>query len=158
VTNAIAGHHRAAARAASAPVSSSDPATACGRRAARSTADGNHQGEHAADDDSNQEPQAHGKNPRKDGCHQTGVDTLRDGLRDGVCERVCVRVRVQVAHARDALRRATVVLQRQGEAEKAPGHGAATKHEVTQSPSNQSALSMTQCHRFVIGRVFGVLN
>ncbi len=158
VSNAISGHHGAATRAAFAPVSSSYPATACRRAASRSASDGNHQGEQAADDDSNQEPQAHGKNPRKDGCHQTGVDTLRDGLRDGVCEHVCVRVRVQVTHARDALRRATVFLQRQGEAEKAPDQGAATKHEVTQASSNHPALSMTQCHRFVIGRVFGVLN
>lgn len=51
-----------------------------------------------------------------------------------------------------------MVLQRQGEAEEAPRHSAATKHEVTQSSSNYSALSMTQCHRFVIGRVFGLLN
>ena len=51
-----------------------------------------------------------------------------------------------------------MVLQRQGEAEKAPRHSAATKHEVTQPPSNHPALSMTQGHRFVIGRVFGLLN
>lgn len=51
-----------------------------------------------------------------------------------------------------------MVLQRQGEAEKAPRHSAAPKHEVTQSPSDHATLSMTQCHRSVIGRVFGLLN
>lgn len=65
------------------------------------------------------------------------------------------------AYATDAwsgLRRATVALQRQKEAEKASSQGAATKHEVTQSPSNHPALSMTEYHRVVIGRVFGLLN
>jgi len=71
---------------------------------------------------------------------------------------VCVRMSVCVARARDALRMGAVVLQRQQEAEKTPSHSAATNHEVTQSPSNPSALSMAQGHRFVIGRVFGLLN
>jgi len=80
-------------------------------------------------------------------------------LRDGVFEHVCVYVRMSVCAADvwSALR-ATVILQRQGEAEKAPRHSAATKHEVTQAPSNHPSLSTTQCHRSVIGRVFGLLN
>ena len=152
VTDAIAGHHRAATRAAFAPVSSSYPPTARGR--ARSASDGNHQGEQATCDSSDQEPQAHGEDPREDGSLQTGVDTSRGGVH----EHVWVCARVQLADTWGALRRVTVVLQRQGEAEKAPHHSATTKHEVTQSPSNHSALPMTQCHRFIIGSVFGVLN
>jgi hypothetical protein len=158
VTNAIAGHHGAATRLALAPVSSSYPTTSCGGAAggaaSRPASDTDHQGEQAAEDGSNEKPQAHGENPRKDGCRQIGADTLREG----VWKHRCVRVRVHAADVWSALRRATVILQRQGEAEKAPGHSAATKHEVAQAPSNHSALSRAQCHRFVIGRVFGVLN
>jgi hypothetical protein len=51
-----------------------------------------------------------------------------------------------------------IVLQRQREAEKAPGHSAAPEHEVTQASADRPALSMTQGHRSVIGRVFGLLN
>ena len=53
----------------------------------------------------------------------------------GVCEHmcVCVRMSVCVARARDWLRRATVVLQRQGEAEEATSRGAAAEHEVAQA-------------------------
>jgi hypothetical protein len=51
-----------------------------------------------------------------------------------------------------------MVLQGQGEAEKASGHSAATKHEVTQAVAERSALSRAQVHRAVIGRLFGLLN
>jgi hypothetical protein len=154
VTNAIAGHHGAATRLAFAPVSSSDPATACGRAASRSASDADHQREQTADDRPNQESQAHRENPRQDGCRQIGADTLREG----VWKHRCVHVRGQAADVLSALRRATVIPQRQGEAEKAPGQGAATNYEVTQAPSNHPALSMTQGHRSAIGILFGLLN
>jgi hypothetical protein len=152
VTDAIAGHHRAATRATFAPVSSSDPATARGRAASRSASAGDHQGEQAADDRPNQESRAQGKNQRKDVCPQIGADTLRDGMHDGMCDRM------RMAHTGGALSTGAVVLQRQGEAEKAPDQGAAANYEVTQSPSNHPALSMTPGHRSVIGRLFGLLN
>jgi hypothetical protein len=155
MANAIAGHHRAAARATFAPVASSDPATACGRTASRSTSTGNHQGKQTTDHSSDQEPKTHRENPRKDCCHQAGVDTLSKGVGEHMW--VLVRRSVCVARTRDLLR-ATVILQCQGEAEKAPGRGAATKHEVTQSSSNHPALSMTQRHQPIIGRLFGLLN
>jgi hypothetical protein len=67
--------------------------------------------------------QTHGEDPRKDRCPQIGADTLPDGMRD-------VGYRVRVARPRDGLRRTTMVLQRQREAEHAPGRGEATEYEV----------------------------
>jgi hypothetical protein len=99
------------------------------------------------------------RSPRPTGrTHEStaGIDTLSKG----VCEhvRVLVRMRLCVARLRDRLRRATVVLQRQGETKKAPGRSAATKHKVTQTAADRPVLSMTQRHRIVIGRGFGLLN
>jgi hypothetical protein len=103
VTDAISGHHRAAALATFAPVSSSDPAAPRGGIGFWLASDRDHQGEQTADDGSEYESQAHGENPRKDRCHQIGADTLPDGMRD-------VGYRVRVARPRDALRRTTMVL------------------------------------------------
>jgi len=130
-------------------------ATACGR-APRSASAGDHQGKQAANDSSNQEPQANGESQRKDVCLQIGVDTLSKGVGEHVC--VCIRMSVCVARARDALRMGAVILQSQQEAKKTPSHSAATKHEVTQAAADRPALSMTQSHQPVIGSAFGLLN